>query len=385
MIFAWIYGIFIFTQNTLHLLYTVTLLNKFKKTLKTFDEEVKKPLESYPPISIVTSIRGTSMPLEEGLTCLMQQDYPGELELIVAIEDSGDPAYGIAKEVLSKIPHRMEVKWITDFKAEGGNPRMAKLAYGAKFAKHKWIYILATDTFSDASHLRKMMHKTKLDKKVYVSSIPIQFGTSTLGAILETIPMVWEIPMYGLMCDKVKRPFIYGGSILFHMDLMQEAGGFGPILNYLTEEVPMSDAFTRVGGRFELVPSLMWVRQEKQTVAGFYERKLRWAMIGRFHHPQLFFLGFVFSPLWLIVFWLLSGNPIFLSMLGVFLTVKSLVVYLYHILLGLPRAQAKWSLIMFPYEFISFTFCVHALFRKRLNWAGDIMLVNSHGVVTREV
>lgn len=385
ILIAWFYGLVIFVQNTAHVIFSISMLNRFKKSFHNFSEEIKKPLPHYPPISIVTSIRGTGMPLEEGLTCLMKQDYPGELELIIAIEDSRDPAYGLAKKVLESVPHRMEVKWITDFKPVGGNPRTAKMAYAAQFAKYEWLYWLATDTFSDPDHLRKMMHKTNLDTKTYVSSLPIQYGASTLGAIFETVPMVWEIPMYGLLCNQMKKPFVYGGSILFHTGLLKDSGGFEPVLNYLTEEVPMTDNFTKVGGKCELVPAFVWVRQDKQTLAGFYERKVRWAMIGRFHHKLLFFLGFVYSPMWLILFWAITANPMFLYMLGVYMLVKTLVVYSYHSILGLPRTQWKWSLIMPIYEFVSMVYCVHALFRKKVNWAGDIMLVDSTGYVTREV
>lgn len=385
ILIIWIYGIIVFVQNTAYLIYSVSMLTKFKKTFLPFKEEIKKPLAEYPPISIVTSIRGTSMPLEEGLTCLMKQDYPGELELIIAIEDSRDPAYALANEVLAKVPHRMEVKWITDFKPVGGNPRTAKMAHAANFAKYDWLYWLATDTFSDPDHLRKMMHKTNLSQKTYVSSIPIQFGSDSVGAAFETIPLVWEIPMYALLLQKLKKPFVYGGSILFHKKLLESAGGFAPVMNYLTEEVPMSDNFTKVGGQSEIVPAFVWVRQDKQTLNGFYERKVRWAMIGRFHHRALFLLGFIYSAMWLALFWAVTGDFAFGYMLGIYLFVKTLVVYNYHTLLGLPRQQAKWAILIPVYEFVAFVYCVHAIFRKKVNWAGDIMRVDSSGLVTREV
>lgn len=381
---AWIWGMFVFLQNTTYLIFSVAMLSKFKKTFQNFENEIQAPLKEYPGISILTSVRGTSMPLEEGLSCLMKQDYPGPMELIIAVEDSKDPGYALAKQILDSAPHRMEIKWVLDFKPVGGNPRTAKMAYAAKYAQHEWIYWLAADTHSSFDHIRKMMHKTKADPNTYASAIPVQTGGSTLGALFETIPLVWEIPMFGLLNKIMKKPFVYGGSILFHMSLLKKAGGFEPILNYLTEEVPMTDGFTKVGGKGEIVPSLVWVRQDKQSLWGFYERKLRWAMIGRFHHPQLYYMGFVYSVMWLPIIWAITGNPIFLQMLGIFLIVKALVVYSYHAILGLPRWQWKWSVLMIPYEFICFTFCVDALFRKRVNWAGDVMRVDSTGFVTRE-
>lgn len=385
ILLAWIWGIIVFVQGAGYLIYSVSMLSKFKKTFKEFDKEVETPLPDYPGITILTAVRGTSMPLENGLTCLMHQNYPGPMELVIAVEDSEDPGYAAAKKILDAAQQKIEVKWVLDFKAEGGNPRTAKLAYASRYAKYDWIYWLAPDTYSDSSHIRKMMHKTKADPNRYCSALPVQVGGSTLGALFETVPLVWEVPMFGLLNQKIKRPFVYGGSILFHIDLLKKSGGFGPILNYLTEEVPMTDSFSRVGGVGDVVPSLVWVGQDRQSMAGFYERKLRWAMIGRFHHKTVFWLGFAYSVMWLPLLWVLTGQTAFLNLLAAYLILKVLVVYRYHSLLEIPRWQWKWSVLMIPYEFICFAFCVHALFRRRLNWAGDIMLVNSQGVVTREV
>lgn len=384
VLFAWFYGLIIFVTNTCFPVFSIFLLRRFMKNISQFEEEVKAPLPHYPGITILTSIRGTSISLEEGLSSLMKQDYPGPLELIIAIESSQDPGYDMAKKVLERIPHRMEIKWITDFKPEGGNPRTAKLAYAAKYAKFDWIYWLAVDTYTEGDHLRKMMHKAKANPDIYVSALPVHTGGKSLVALLENVPLAWELPMLGLLTRNMKRPFVYGGSVLFNMNLLNRAGGFGPLVNYLTEEVPMTVNFSRAGGQAELVPSLIWVRSDTQSIAAFYSRMVRWAIAGKHHHKRLLCAAFIFSLLWLLIFFLITGSPWFLYFLGGAFVVKVLVVYLYHRILDLPRWQAKWSVLMIPYDFICFSFCLAALFINRVNWAGDVMRVDSKGILTRE-
>ena len=375
---------FVFLQTTAFNIYSVFMLASFMKRIRRYRAKPQR-LSHYPGISVITSIRGLSSSLENGLRGIVEQDYPGPIEFVIAIENRNDAAYSAARKILAKRPQHIEVKWITDFVATGGNPRTAKMAYAAQYAKYPWIYWLAADTFERQDHLRIMMEKTRLDFKTYVSALPIHFGGKTLGALLETVPLLWEVPMFALLCEKLKRPFVYGGSILFHMRLLQESGGFAPILNYLTEEVPLSDSFSKVGGKCQLAPSLVWVRQDEQSVAAFYQRKVRWAMIGKYHHRELFYSGFVFSSMWMPVAWFVTGNPLYLGLLVAFLGIKSVVILSYQVMLAIPQRQWKWSLLIFPYEFINFVYCVHALFKREVNWAGDVMDVSASGLVTRRV
>lgn len=382
--YAWIYGLLVLFLNIVYPLISVLMLIKFKRTFSPFDQEIKKPLSHYPGITVLTSIRGDLTPLDKGLSSLMEQDYPGPMELIIAIESSKDPGYNLAKKTLEGIPHRMAVKWITDFKPEGGNPRTAKLAYASKYAKYDWIYWLAVDTYTKKDHVRKLMHKAGGNPDNYVSALPVHTGGKTVGALFENIPLVWEVLMSGLLNRTLKKPFVYGGNILFHMSLLERAGGFGPILDYLTEEVPMTSSFSKAGGKGAIAPSFVWASNGTKTFSEFYNRKVRWAMIGKFHHKKLFVSAFLFTIMWMPIIFLLTGNPLFLYSFGIYLFLKVLVVYAYHLILGLPKWQSKWSVIMVPYEFICFAYCVHALFKKRVIWAGDVMRVDPSGAVKRE-
>lgn len=389
IIILWLYGAIIFALNIGFPIISVIMLIKFLRTFPHFEEKLRRPLPHYPGVTVLTSLRGDSVPLEKGLSSLIKQDYPGPLELIIAVEDSGDPGYAKAKkileeQVLANSAHQMEARWITDFKPEGGNPRTAQLAYASQYATYDWIYWLALDTYSDADHLRRLMHKADNNPNIYVSALPVHLGGNTPGALFENVPLVWEVFMAGLLSRALNKPFVYGGNILFHMNLLKKAGGFGHLLNYLTEETPMCDSFLHAGGKCEIVPSLVWASHGTQRFSEFYCRKLRWAMIARFHHTELIASAILFNIIWMPIISLLTGNPLFLYLAGVCLAVKVSIVYIYHLLLKLPKRQARWSLLMVPYEFICFFYCIHALFRKRVSWSGVTISVNSHGVITRE-
>ncbi len=379
----WIYAICVFVLNTVFPFATVLMLKRFMHEISKCDEEIKTPLADYPGITILTSVRGASLTLEEGLSSLARQNYPGPLQLIIAAESSDDPGYEMAKRVLENTPHQMVVKWVKDFKPDGGNPRTAKLAYSVEYAEHDWIYWLAADNYCEDNYLKKMMHQAKADPAVYVSAIPVHIGWRTPGALFENIPLVWELPMLCFINRAMKKPFVYGGSVLFHLSLLNKAGGFGPLKNLLSEEVPMCRNFTAAGGKGEIVPALVWSRNDKQSFYGFYARKVRLALIAKFFHREVFYPGFLCTILWFPFFYLFTGQPFFLYLLGAFLLIKTLVVYAYHLLLKLPQEQRRWSLMIIPYEFISLFFCIHALFKKKVNWAGDVMQVGSNGIVER--
>ncbi len=380
----YIYIAIVFALNTVYPFVTIFMLKNFMKQISLYEKSLTSPIAGYPGITILTSLRGVSTSLEDGFKSLVKQDYYGPLQLIIAVENSEDPGYKIAEGILNDVAHDIEVKWVKDFKPEGGNPRTAKLVYISQFAKYDWIYWWAADNFANNDHLTRMMHKTGTNPAIYVSAIPVHVGCNTLGALFENIPLVWELPMVCFFNQAIKKPFVYGGSVLFHLSLFQKAGSLKSILNCLSEEVPMAREFYKAGGKGEIVPSLVWSRNDSQSLFGFYDRKVRLAMIGRLNHKEIFYLGLIFTVLWFPLFYLITGHLFFLYLLGLFLLVKIYVVYSYHVALKLPKRQRVWSVIMILYEFISLIICINALFRKRLNWAGDILIIGSGGMVKRE-
>lgn len=384
---AYLYTIAFAATRIAQSIWSCFALRSFLNKVEIFNTETKNDMSlngTLPGISIITSIRGLGMPLEEGLTSLVTQKYSGPVELIVAIENSDDPALEVSKKILAPYEKgNVSIKWVTNFKAPGGNPRNRKMAFAANLASHDWIYWSAADTILPQDHLKKLYKTTQNNKNIYVSSIPIQFGGGSLGAILETIIFVWEIPAFFFVNIKLKQPQVYGGSIFYSKDLIQKSGGYSSILDYLTEEVPFIKAFSKVGGINRIVEGFVWVRQQKQPFSDFYRRKLRWLTIAKIHHTQFFYYGLVFNALTMLFVCMLSGLSLAYITLGIYLFVHMLTSIYYHTKLNLPFKQWKHCYLILIYEMIYGILSIHTFAVKKINWAGDWMKIENGGKIVR--
>lgn len=378
-----ILALIIMVSNLGFCVFAIIRLVQFKKQI--LESNKLAPTGGRPGISVLTCIKGISDSLSEGLSSLANQKYSGPIEIIIIIEDSRDPALEYSKKVLAQVPQGVEVKWITDFKPVGGNPRTAKMAHGFQFAKHDWIYWDAADTFIEPNHFEKMYTHTKGDPKKYTTAFPLHYGGESWGAHFENVTMSFEIPSFFFINEVMRRPNVYGGSLLFHKSLIELGGGFSSVLNFLTEEIPLIKLFTKVGAHCVMIPAFVYVRQVKETLRQFYERKVRWMLIAKLHHPQFYYPSMVYSFFWIPLFGLITGDAFYLELTLIYLLGKTLSNLIFHLILRLPLKQTMAVFVVAPvYEFILVAYTIHALFKRRILWANDKMLIMPDGQVVRE-
>ncbi len=57
--------------------------------------------EDYPWVTVIMPVRGLDQNFRGNVTSVLDQDYPGRRDYIFVLDDDGDPAYGIIKELIS--------------------------------------------------------------------------------------------------------------------------------------------------------------------------------------------------------------------------------------------------------------------------------------------
>jgi GT2 family glycosyltransferase len=64
---------------------------------------------AYPPVSVIMTALNESRHLDEAVDSIFEQDYPGALELVLAVGPSRDGTEGIASRIAARYPGRMKV------------------------------------------------------------------------------------------------------------------------------------------------------------------------------------------------------------------------------------------------------------------------------------
>ena len=63
------------------------------------------PGTEWPPVSVVMPVRNEERHLSEAVRHILEQDYPGELELVLAVGPSRDRTLAIAEQLATDHPN----------------------------------------------------------------------------------------------------------------------------------------------------------------------------------------------------------------------------------------------------------------------------------------
>lgn len=331
-----------------------------------------------PGISVVTSLKGDTPQLQEGLECILNQKYEGPVEFIIVIENSKDAVYAKAKEIISKNKSKVAVKFCTDMELQGANPRSSKMAHGYSFSKHSWLYWHAIDSIIVNNFFETAISMTQNDPLKYVTTFPVNIRPKSFGALVETVSLNLEVTKFFIFSTASKNGAVaYGGSLFFSREILEKSGGLAATLNRFTDDVILANAFKEAGGKCLLSPYLTYVPQESLSFLGFWNRQVRWLMIARFYMPQAFFSGPFFA---LGQIFLICG--LFNWALTIFI-LRIIQAFLFEILLNTPKKD-WWCVFFLPIYDILFPFMwVAALLTRKVNWQGNIMITDHQGILRK--
>jgi ceramide glucosyltransferase len=337
-------------------------------------------------ISILTSMKGPTPHMAEGVLSYLKQDYPGPLELIVAVKEPEEPLLAEAQKLVAENPSSVETRWITSVKVSGDvNPRTLKIQKCFEQARHPWIFVTCVDTRFDKGALRRMMTLTEGRRDHFVTSFPVIDSAQNFAAKLEEVGLNVDVTQFFLSaCLAPKLAIAYGGGLLFHRRLLEKSGGFAPIVPLLTDDITFAQAFAKSGGIGHLAFDSGYVRQNDHSWKSFWDRQVRWRMISRFFLPELFLLSF-FSCL-MPAFWVssfLSGDSRLISMSLAVIAGEILFGFLMQMGLETPRRDWRHAWVLPLYDFVGFFASCRALRINEIIWGGQRMQLNSKGAVTR--
>jgi cellulose synthase/poly-beta-1,6-N-acetylglucosamine synthase-like glycosyltransferase len=357
---------------------------------------------SLPAVSVLMPIKGPVAHFREVLWPLLTQDYPGSLEIILAFQDADDPSIAEAQSLVAEWQGQKNTRvdthvdthvdttqehnerriiWLTGLAPLGLNPKNSNLAHALDCANHPWIFVCDSDTQIPLRFLRQAMALTQDNENHFVTAATVHFGARTLGALLETINLNVALVGYFLLGHQLKRhPIpVNGASLLFHRRLLQRCGGVDITLNTLTEDAILAEAFAKQGARGFLAPQFVWVKQDRQTLRGFFQRALRWMLIARIYHPQSILTPCFWVAQWLLVLgWLLSDTFI-LQLSATVATGHVVLTIVYHVLLNAPKTDWFKAPIVLVNDLIGPLLWIASLTKSHVHWNGSDLFVQSGG------
>ena len=118
---------------------------------------VRRPLEAYPPISILVAAYNEEASIEETLVSIDRQNYPGELQVIVINDGSKDGTAQVVRAAEARFP------WLTfvDLEQNGGKARALNI--GFKSVRHDLVVTVDADSFLYRGALVNIVERYRAD------------------------------------------------------------------------------------------------------------------------------------------------------------------------------------------------------------------------------
>ena len=366
------------------------LLARFLRAGRAFEARHGSASLRQEGISVLMPVKGPERHLAENIQALLAQDYAGTIELVLAFQEENDPDLALAERFAARYASctRRSIKILRGLPALGLNFKNSNLEHARRAATYDWLYCCDADTRVEPSHLRRALtlaqaHAEK-GQASFITAISVHENPREPGAWLEAIGTNMEFANYFLLSHlSPKSGALNGASMFFHRETLDRIGGFPAFLNKITDDLAMQRAFVQAGALSLLLPTLTRVSLERQSLAGFFKRQLRWQLIVRCFDPVVFY---ALAPLNWVGQWLLLFAAIFqnstLAFLGlVVLAVRLARSLVFQIALGTPQNDWIKCLALPVYDFVSPLIWANTIMVTQVQWAGTTLRVGRDGTL----
>ncbi len=331
-----------------------------------------------PGISLIIPVHGTGLDTETCLRSWLEQDYPGDLQVIFSGQDESDPVIqtleGFRKDEKLR-PFEVVIAPVEpECSAKGSNMR-----HGLEVAKYDWIVFSDADILARRHTLRGIAQQFTSGSKA-VSCLIRHYGAQNLWA--RRYATYWNFYIFGMagynLAEGRARAFA-GGVMALHKDALETIGGLDAIQNFVAEDVELG----RLLEKHEIPRSLGGIvasRVRSMTLTELYD-KLRRSQLALRQYPgwplnQLLSLAFNIGYLFAFIISLVNQNVTAQGLLATFLVFRSI-----HSGYSAYRESGRFraNLEFLVGDVVNTAAGVSSMLFPTVNWAGEEYKIDGEG------
>jgi len=222
-----------------------------------------------PDVSIVIRSKNNAKQLEGLLTDIIQQDYSGEIELIVVDAESTDGTPNIAKKFGAKV--------IPISQAEFSYPKA--LNFGFKAATKPWAFSVVDHSALSNRYVLKTASRWNANPNVAAAwSYPLPNATATIWERLGYLFWVWRTleSVHEARKRETGMGFLGANDLLIRRSVWQEVGGFDEHFAAGGEDCALGRMILDTGYQVMYDPSLAVYHSHDLGVVGSLRQLRYW-------------------------------------------------------------------------------------------------------------
>ena len=319
-----------------------------------------------PPVTLLRPVHGLDAFDAETLASSFAQEYP-DYEVIFCAQSAGDAAVPVVRALIDAHP-QVKARLLIGYDPITANPKLNNLWKGWQAAASDWICMADANLLLPPDYLATVVAawgpQTGLVSSPAVGTRPQGWAGHLECAVLNANQARLQLAI-----DSLGLGFTQGKTMLTHRALIERAGGFAALGEYLAEDATATKMVRGLGLRVTLTPMPFSQPVGQRRLRAVWDRQLRWSRVRRDGFAGLFAFELANGAALPALLALVAGGPaVALGYLGVWYLAEVLLIRRagwpgsWRDLLALPLRDA-----MLPALWLA------TFFRRGFDWRGTAM------------
>jgi ceramide glucosyltransferase len=232
---------------------------------------------TWPDVSILKPLYGAEAQLSESLETYFHQDYPGEIQYILGVQDPADSAISVVKSLIERYPH-LDLQLVVNGAAHGANRKVSNLINTGRVARHPLIVMADSDVAVGPNYLRTLASDLAQEGVGAVTCLYRGLPSGGFWSRLSSMAVndhFLPATILGLALG-LARPCL-GATIALSRETLSRIGGFETVANQLADDYAIGKAVRRAGLRIIVPPMLVGHTFEEKSLNDVVRHELRLA------------------------------------------------------------------------------------------------------------
>ncbi len=279
--------------------------------VRRFAASPRPQLQRHPPVTLLRPLCGDEPLLEEALVSCCRQAYPA-FQIVFGVQDPSDAALAVLERVRARFPD-CDIAVVVDSAAHGPNRKISNLINMLPSARHQVLVISDSDLQLSPDYLERLLVElekpgTGLVTALYAGFPPPEHGwLLRLGATQINHNFLPSV----LMSRMLGRQDSLGSTVMLRRDTLDQAGGFGALVNLLAEDNVLGQSVRNLGMRVGLADTVAMATVPESSFRALWLHELRWTRTIRAVAPLSLAGSTIQYPLfWASIAAVLSGGAL---------------------------------------------------------------------------
>ena len=242
-----------------------------------------------PAVTVLKPLKGLDIELHQNLVSLCQQRYSAPLQLLFGVADPDDPAIAVVQQLQREFP-RLDIELVVDGRVYGTNYKVSNLHNMYRRAKHDVIVLADSDIRVSPNWVNRVVEPLQDRRTGLVTCLYRAINTGGLPTVIESLFVNTDFAALVMLARKVeKSSYAFGATIAMRRAVLDEIGGFLPIVNLLADDYEIGYRVSQRGYRLELSPEVVDTVLAVGSWRRLIDHQLRWARTYRINRPGGYF------------------------------------------------------------------------------------------------